>query len=708
MWIHGPPGAGKTTLLASYFSAKKFAGIWYQVDGDDGDPASFFYYLGLAAAAKALRKRQPMPLLTPEYLLDIEGFTRRFFRELCSRLGDTAVLVFDNYQEVAAPSVFHKIIACALSELAPGTRVIVLSRTEPPPEYARHLANSLIAQIGWEDLRLTLDESHLIAAARQPVHAELLQTLHEQSDGWAAGLVLMLERLKQTGAVNHVAQPETLETVFNYFAGEIFEQLSASTRDFLIRTCMLPQVTAELAKALTGRSDAANVLAKLHKQQLFIDRRPGETLAYQYHALFVLFLQAQAKESQTQVEWNTLVVASAEALATHGQVDEAVPLFVAGQAWAPAIRLIVTQAQALLALGRWQTVQQWIESLPEAIRDATPWLRFWLGMCRLRVDPAKARLDLEPAFALFQQGNDTLGQALAATAINEAHMVEWVDYRRLDPWIAALEALLSRRDVELPSLNTELAVRASLFTAIVLRQTYRADIPDFARQLADMLRHDLDPNYKLLAARGIFVYGAYSGDFVLTDQVVSYTESAFYAPAASALNRAWYAARLGFALRYVRGSREKARAWFLKAREIVREHGLRFVEAPIAIYSAWAEEVFGEIADIERELRIAEAHLNPASRVEAAFRQTGMAFLLARQNDLGAAVAHMVEGFSFFEQSGYTLGQVAACGGLIGTRLRGNDFTGARDALDDVLRLWFPGNCAATRMECLARGSLSG
>ncbi|MGH8471197.1 MAG: hypothetical protein ACREVJ_01765, partial [Gammaproteobacteria bacterium] len=438
-----------------------------------------------------------------------------------------------------------------------------------------------------------LDETRFIATARQPVDAKLLQTLHQQSGGWAAGLVLMLERLKQTGVVNRVAEPDRLETVFNYFAGEILEQLSASTGEFLLRTCMLPHVTAELANALTGRSDAASVLAKLHKQQLFIDRRVGDTLTYQYHALFRLFLQAQAKRCRTEVEWKALVVASAEALATHEQLEAAVPLFVAGQAWEPAIRLIVTQAQGLLALGRWQTVQQWIESLPEAIRTTTPWLRFWLGMCRLRVDPARARLDLEPAFALFQQGDDALGQALAATAINEAHMVEWVDYRRLDPWIASLEALLRRRDAPLPSLNTELAVRASLFTAIVLRQTYREDIPHLARQLADMLRHDLDPNYKLLAARGIFVYGAYSGDFVLTDEVVSYTESAFYAPGASALNRAWYAARLGFALRYVKGSREKARAWFLKAREIVREHGLRFVEAPIAIFWACAEEVFG-------------------------------------------------------------------------------------------------------------------
>ncbi len=233
--------------------------------------------------------------------------------------------------------------------------MIVLSRTEPPPEYARHLANSLMAQLGWDDLRLTFDETRLIATARQPVDAELLHTLHQQSDGWAAGLVLMLERLKQTGAVNHAAQPDRLETVFNYFAGEIFERLSASMREFLIRTCLLPRVTAELANTLTGRSDGASVLAKLHKRQLFIDRRVGDTLSYQYHALFVLFLQTQAKKCQTEAEWKASVVASAEALASHGQVEEAVPLFVAGQAWEPAIRLIVTQAQALLALGRWQT-----------------------------------------------------------------------------------------------------------------------------------------------------------------------------------------------------------------------------------------------------------------------------------------------------------------------------------------------------------------
>src|SRR5262249_14979665 len=57
IWIHGPPGAGKTTMVADYLTTKKISGIWYQVDRDDADLASFFYYLGLSAPTKTRHKR---------------------------------------------------------------------------------------------------------------------------------------------------------------------------------------------------------------------------------------------------------------------------------------------------------------------------------------------------------------------------------------------------------------------------------------------------------------------------------------------------------------------------------------------------------------------------------------------------------------------------------------------------------------------------
>src|SRR5262249_39089441 len=151
----------------SHLEARRRGGIWYQVDAADADPASFVYHLRLAADALGpAAKGGALPPLTPEYLQDLRGYARRFFRALYERLGDDAALVLDNFQEVDEGSAFHRLAVEAMAEVPPGVHLVVLSRVEPPPAYAPLLASGAIAVLDGSELRLAPDETAAIAQRR--------------------------------------------------------------------------------------------------------------------------------------------------------------------------------------------------------------------------------------------------------------------------------------------------------------------------------------------------------------------------------------------------------------------------------------------------------------------------------------------------------------------------------------------------------------
>ncbi len=143
--------------MASYLEARKLPLFWYQLDAGDADPATLFWYLIELAAQLKRPNKAWLPYLTPEYLSDISGFARRFFRTLFSWFPQGGVLVLDNCQEVNNPT-FHQILVEAAHEAPEGLSIIAISRSQPAAELARLKANRQLAELRWEDLKLTYDE----------------------------------------------------------------------------------------------------------------------------------------------------------------------------------------------------------------------------------------------------------------------------------------------------------------------------------------------------------------------------------------------------------------------------------------------------------------------------------------------------------------------------------------------------------------------
>jgi ATP/maltotriose-dependent transcriptional regulator MalT len=446
VWIAAAPGAGKTSLAASWLHARERSSLWMQIDAADADPASFFHYLSLAAQALA-DDPSPLPTFTPDHAKDPLPFARRYFRALFQRLPEATVLTFDNVQEVGAEAALPALLAVMLEEQPAGFQMLAISRHEPPAALARARAALHVAVVDGNDLRFQPDEARAVAERGGVASAAQVERVLAQSQGWAAGIVLLLEALRRSPELGSAGNPAGATTaVFDYFATQVLDAAPAAARRTMLRLAYLPRMTSAMAVAISGDPAAGPLLEGLVARHLFTDRRFEPEPTYQFHALFRAFLQARARDDAGPQGDREGVLCAARLLAAVGQDSDAFAAFTQAAAWDEAAALTLACAEALVAAGRHQTLAGWIESLPQAMRRSDPWLGYWLGIALTGRDARASREALSHALAQFDQAGDREGQVRAITAMlagwwNEPEGVRW-----LEPHTQRLAALLADDD----------------------------------------------------------------------------------------------------------------------------------------------------------------------------------------------------------------------------------------------------------------------
>ena len=514
----GPPGSGKTALVSSYIEACKLPCLWYQIDEGDSDIATFFYYMSIAVKRTATRKRISLPLFTTEYVKGIAVFTKRYFEELYSRFKAPFILVFDNYQDVSVSSEFHEMISYGLEMLPENLNVIVISRKNHPSIFTRLHASDKIHFLGWDEIRFTKEEASELSLMKmqRKLSEKVLLQIYKKTEGWVAGLVLILEGLKLEKSELDEIDYSSLyraskKIIFEYFKSEVFENRDRETQEFLLKTAFFPRMTPQLAERLTGLRISQQILSELSKSHYFTEMFPQDEPIYQYHPLFREFLVSRAKNSFTQDEISTIQRSVATLLEEDGQTEDAVKLFSESHYFEGLKQLIRKNAEFLIEQGRSQTLLEWLNSLPSEFVKDDSHLLYWMGVCRMPFNPDESQVCFENAFQMFKTQRDAPGIFLSLAGVIESIVYGYEGLKPLDTWFSCTNEFL--KDFNgFPSENIKAQLTCSMIRALALRRPQYFNMDEWVERLLDVIQTSTNIPMKVKAFINLACYQYGEGD----------------------------------------------------------------------------------------------------------------------------------------------------------------------------------------------------
>jgi LuxR family maltose regulon positive regulatory protein len=375
-FICAPSGFGKSTVLNEWRQSCGRQVGWVALDAQDNQPLHFW-------SAVVTAFQTIIPGFGESWLPQLRTSSPSALSEIVVNLTDEIIrvtdapnaspgigLVLDNYHTIQNTEI-HTSLQTWLDHMPPKLKLVIASHTKPPLALGYLRAKGMVAELGADDLRFTLEQG--IEFLRQHTAGEQLvyrdmQALVKRTGGWITGLVLATHALTQQGDHSRFVETFTGSHTLlrEYFTENVLHRQPPEVQTFLLKTSILKHLTGALCDAVTGQSGGAEMLAQLCEQSLFLERleRPGW---FRYHEMFAEMLHAKLQE-QYHTEVPRLHRRAAKWYRAQASPSEVIHHLLLSKAWGEAAALIEDLAlNELEKFGEDSRLWRWLQQLPETM-----------------------------------------------------------------------------------------------------------------------------------------------------------------------------------------------------------------------------------------------------------------------------------------------------------------------------------------------------
>jgi LuxR family maltose regulon positive regulatory protein len=596
--VSAPAGTGKTSLLRAWADRAAQQRSIAFVTVRPGQHDTQLFWLTVLGAIRAATGTGDGGGQLPPVAPDSGGsaMVDKVLSEL-RESSDRVVLVIDDLHELSSPEAVGQLTAL-LTRLPPGVRAVVATRRDLPLRLHKLRLADELAEVRAEQLRFTEHETRQLLATAGialPDHAAV--TLHQRTEGWAAGLRLaVLSLAGHSDPERFVAEFSGSDrTVAEYLMVEMLERQPPEVQDLLLRTSVLDRVNGELADLLTGAAGSERILLDLEDANAFVvSLDPGRTW-FRYHRMIGDMLRLELRRTMP-ADVGRLHQLAARWLAARGQAADAIGHLQAAGDWDAAARMLTDHALSLTLDGQAGTVAALLRAFPaQTGQDSADLIlvRAIADQYQLRLDQTDAHLRKVRAYAatVAPGRRHRLQMAIASVELLSARL-----RGHFDSIVEQAAAVLCPGDGHTdsdPELNGDLKAIALLNLGVT--EAWSLQLADSERHLLEgaALASRIGRPYLQVACLAHLGFAATSRSFGLArqrceDAIMMATQYGWDADAVTAPALA----ALAYALIWT-GQFDLAEHWLRRARFATRAEGEPGIRVLVCLTSAMLEAANG-------------------------------------------------------------------------------------------------------------------
>ncbi|MGW4371682.1 protein kinase domain-containing protein [Nocardia takedensis] len=302
--VHAPAGYGKSTLVAQWRAELGEGGVpvaWIGVDHGDNNEVWF-----LAHLIEAIRRVRPdvgegLGQVLEEQPDDAVAYAVSTLIDEIHASGETVVVIVDDWHRVDDPGA-QRAMAALLDNGCHHLRFVVTSREQSGLPTSRMRVHDELVEIGSAELLLTVAETAQILVERNgfALTDAQVEQIHAVTDGWPAAIQLVGLSLRGDPDPARLIEnlSESNHGIREYLADNVLNTLEPRMLKFLSAISVTERVSASLAAALSGDSEAEMMLAQAEQRELFLRRIDHDPEWYRIQPLFAEHLRARLERTR--------------------------------------------------------------------------------------------------------------------------------------------------------------------------------------------------------------------------------------------------------------------------------------------------------------------------------------------------------------------------------------------------------------------------